>query len=427
MRAICLPAWFRMTAKSALLGTLAWSPAIAEKSNPSPADSVAQLSATYAKLDGFKATYRSSGKDEVLECTVGMDEVSGIGVKHVVGKKANRDVDSRQWSTAKDEWFIGGDNFFVVEGITGELKCLTDLGKVLTLTPQGFEVPRSQFVPSVLLKKKASIESVIAASDKPTWVSALMDASIKASDEKTVTFLSPKYGLLTISRENGLLIRQEATMDDGEVRVVELKDVQLNPGREVIEEIYSSWSTVGAGKKDPRILMASIRLRFFQQIIDAMEENHADLGKLETLLEQENEALRHFGETCISKTPGTLASDEMWKSLLDQDLMRKAWLQIVPNPESEDDKAFERFLANPKLREKTRASRAAELLKHDKWIERVMWDIIGLPGSEQLKTKSKAGEGAKHVIRKELARVYLEELLDLKMAELWDGEREGMD
>lgn len=416
-----------MTATSALLATLVWGSAVAEEAKPTPAEVVAQLSAAYAKLDGFKATYRSVGKDKVLECTVAMDETSGIGVKYVVGKNANSDVDTRQWSTAKDEWFIGGDNFFVIKGINGGLKCLTELGKVLTLSPQGIDVPRSQFVPSVLLKKKASLESVIAASDKPTWASGVVDASIKASDEKTVTFLSPKYGLLTISRENGLLVRQEATMDDGELRTVELKDVQLNPGKEAIEKIYSGWSTAGANEKDPRILMAPIRLGFFQQIINAVEDNPADLSKLETLLEQKNEALRHFGESCISKTPGTLASDEMWKRLLDQDLMRKAWLQVVPNPESADDKAFERFLANLKLREKTRASRAVELLKHDKWIERVMWDIIGLPGSEQLKTKSKAGEGAKHVIRKELARVYLEELLDLKMAELWDGEREGLD
>jgi hypothetical protein len=210
-----IPAWIMRTANSTLILVLSCGPAVAEDAKPSAAETVAQLSATYAKLDGFTATYRSSGKDEVLECIVGMDEMSGIGVKHVVGKNANQDVDSRVWSTAKDEWFIGGDHFFVIKGINAGLKCLTDLGKVLTPTPQGIEGPRSQFVPSGLLKKETSTGSVIGASDVPPWASGVTAASIKASDEKTVTFPSPKYGLLTISRENGLLIRQEATTDDG--------------------------------------------------------------------------------------------------------------------------------------------------------------------------------------------------------------------
>ena len=66
-----------------------------------------------------------------------------------------------------------------------------------------------QFIPSILLEKTIFAAGFgLQKRDQPSWADIVEDAPIKDSDEKTVTFSTDKYGLLTISRENGMLIRQ---------------------------------------------------------------------------------------------------------------------------------------------------------------------------------------------------------------------------
>lgn len=103
-----MQAWFRMTAKCAMLGTLAWAPAVAEEPNLTPADAVVRLSAAYAKLDGFKAVYRAAGEGKTLECTLGLDEISGLAALHLIAKKGGHEMVARQWNTSRDQLFTAG-------------------------------------------------------------------------------------------------------------------------------------------------------------------------------------------------------------------------------------------------------------------------------------------------------------------------------
>jgi hypothetical protein len=145
--------------------------------------------------------------------------------------------------------------------------------------------------------------------DVPSWASVVEDAPIRESDQKTVTFSTVQYGLLTISRENGLLIRQSVTADDGEVRVLELKELQLNPGKDAIAGISAEWATAGAKEKPVVALMAPLRLLSFQLIIDSAEQG-TDTSALDASLEDQYEALRQDP----SKTRAAFDESLRWDS-----------------------------------------------------------------------------------------------------------------
>src|SRR6478672_10186138 len=100
-----LPGWLRMSAKCCFLAigfVLAISSASAEP-DPSPeavdtGKVISQLTAAYAKQGGYIATYRSVGEGKSLECTLGSDQATGLGVAHITLVKGGEKMEMRQWS-----------------------------------------------------------------------------------------------------------------------------------------------------------------------------------------------------------------------------------------------------------------------------------------------------------------------------------------
>lgn len=418
----------RLLAGCALLSSLAWGVANAEVAEPTAAETVARLSEAYAKLDGFKVIYRSTGEGKSLECTIGLDEISGLSAMHMVVKRGGLEMDFRQWNTVDDEVFVGSaKDLLVFKGMNGEFQSLRDLVKGLNILPDGIGKGGFQLTPYLLMTRTAvSPSSKWKSQDELPLATELKDAPIQASDAKSVTFLTGEYGLLTVSRENGLLIRQSVTSDKGEVRVLELKEIQLNPGGEAIRSLSADWS--GDGAKDQAVLslMAPIRLQVFQNVINAVEAGAADLGKLETLLGKQNVALRQFAAACISETGDSFAATADWKKLLNRDKVREMWLKKDPGARAGDEKAFEAFIAKPEVREGFRDSMIDGILEVDGASERIMAEIFGKEGWSQVKAPGETGQFAKKLIGKALTRAYFESMIDRKMVRFW-GERKGLD
>lgn len=318
----------------------------------------------------------------------------------------------------------------VFKGMNAELKSLTDLVNVLTVEPDGPGDPNSvRLTPSVLLRKSTfGTVMNLRNRDVPSWASEVEDASIKESDEKTVTFLTAEYGLLTISRENGLLIRQSVTADDGEVRVLELKELQLNPGKDAIAGISAEWATAGAKEKPVVALMAPLRLLSFQLIIDSAEQGQGDTSALDALLEDQYQALRHFAAACINESEGPFASKADWPGLFGKTKapLREKWLQDVPGAAAAGDKGFLEYLQKPEVRLKVRDSLVGGMMKVEKLPELITDEVFGKGGWASLKVGNDRGVAAKQSLVKALSRAYFEALIDLKMEKQWDR-RDGLD
>jgi hypothetical protein len=406
------------------------SAAFGDELKPKPAEVIEQLSQTYAKLDGFKATYQSVGEGKTLDCTVGLDDASGLSALHLAAKKGDQEMVAKQWTTSHDQVFIaGGEDLLVFKGTNAELKSLTDLVSLLATKPDADgKIETYQFIPSILLEKtRFAAALILLMRDRPPWAPNVQDAPIKESDEKTVTFSTDQYGLLTISRENGMLIRQSVTADDGEVRVLELKELQLNPGKESVERISAEWSTVGAKEKSIVARMAPLRLISFQIIIDSMENGQAEVRVLDELLEEQYEALRHFARACTD-TEGPFASRADWPALFDKIKTRLhlKWLQDVPGADAADKEGFLKYQQEPEVRLQVRNSLVAGMMKTEKLPEVIMDEIFGRGGWASLKVGNDRGVAAKQSLVKALSRAYLEELVDQKMTKQWD-QRDGLD
>ena len=421
----------RWMAAWALFPLLSLSAALGDEVKPKPVEVIEELTRAYAKLEGFKATYQSVGEGKTLDCTVGLDDASGISALHLVAKKGAQEMVAKQWTTSHDQVFIdGGEDLLVFKGTNAELKSLTDLVNLLATKPDAERKNDTyQFIPSILLEKtRFAAALILLMRDRPPWAPSVEDAPIKVSDEKTVTFSTDQYGLLTISRENGMLIRQSVTADDGEVRILELKELQVNPGKENVEQISAGWSTIGAEEIPLVSRMAPLRLISFQLIIDSMENKQAEVRVLDELLEEQYEALRHFARACINESEGSISSKADWPGLFDKIKTRLhlKWLQDVPGADAADKEGFLKYQQEPDIRLQVRNSLVGGMMKTEKLAELITDEIFGRGGWASLKVGNDRGIEAKKSLIKALSRAYLEELVDQKMTKQWD-QRDGLD
>ncbi|MCU0748646.1 MAG: hypothetical protein MUF13_03770 [Akkermansiaceae bacterium] len=406
------------------------SAALGDEVKPKAVEVIEELTRAYAKLDGFKATYQSVGKGKTLDCTLGLDENSRLAASQVVVRKGDQKMVQRLWNTSHDQmFFAGGDDLIVFKGTNAELKSLTDLMNLLATEPDADGKEGTyQSIPSILLEKTVFAAGFgLQKRDQPSWADIVEDAPIKDSDEKTVTFSTDKYGLLTISRENGMLIRQSVTADDGEVRVLELKELQVNPGKDSVERISTGWSTIGAKELPLVSRMAPLRLVSFQLIIDSVENGQAEVRVLDDLLESQYESLRHFARACIDME-GPFATKANWPGLFDKVKTRLhlKWLQDVPGADAADKEGFLKYQQEPEIRLEVRNSLVAGMMEMEKLPEVITDEIFGRGGWASLKVGNDRGVAAKQSLVKALTRAYLEELVDQKMTKQWD-QRDGLD
>lgn len=401
---------------------------IAAADEPKDAGSwIKELSATYAKHEGFTATYVSKGEGKSLDVVMGLDEASGIAALHLLANKNGRKLEVRQWSTANDELFSdpGSGEVMRITGIGTELKSIAELKQALAVAPGDLR-PDMVFCPSMRVTKDSIAPGFnLANRDTASWISALKDATLGEVSEVRVTFRSAESGDLTISRETGLLVRQSITADDGEVRVLELKEHRLNPGADEVAKIATGWKTEGARVVARGSMLAPLRLRLFQGIIDTFDVNAADLKKLEGILDKQREPLRRFADGFAAEVGGSLASKD-WNKLLSQikELARKEFPGTGTAEEKE--KALEKLLARPEFRAKFRDSVADTLVENQQGREVVMFEICGKNRAAVLRAKTPQGEAARTLLETALCRAYFEAVLDRKMAKHW-GERAGLD
>lgn len=401
---------------------------IAAADEPKGAGSwVKELSATYAKHEGFTATYELKGKGKDLEVVMGVDEASGIAALHLLASKDGRKLEVRQWSTANDELFSdpGSGEVMLITGIGTELKSIAELKQSLAIAPGDLH-PDMIFCPSMLVTKDSIAPGFnLANRDKASWTSTLKNATLGEVSDVRVTFRSAESGDSTISRETGLLLRQSITADDGEVRVLELKEHRLNPGADEVAKISSGWKTEGAKVVARGSMLSPLRLTLFQELIDSFDNNAAALKKLEGILDKQREQLRRFADGFAGEVGGSLASKD-WNKLLSQikDLARKDFPGTGTAEEKE--KALEKLLARPEFRAKFRDTIADTLVENQQGREVVMFEICGKSRAAVLTAKTPQGEAARTLLETALCRAYFEAVLDRKMAKHW-GERAGLD
>ncbi len=416
--------------RTLLITLLATGLAFAGEAEPTTAKAITELSAAYAKQRGHIATYRSVGEGKLLECTLGSDMGTGLAVIHLAMVSGNEKTETKFWCTSNDCTFMEDSGQLIVfRGISEEMKSLDDLEKVLGDRSAAVEGRHVQFTPGMLLTKSGvsgglGFDSVL----KPSWVGKVEDSTIQASDDKSVTFLTKEYGQLTISRENGMLIRQSVTREKGDVRVFELKDLQPNPGKEALTLLSAGWSTAGAQELPVVAKMAPLRLLSFQRIIDSAERGKVAKDKLDERLAEQYESLRHFAKACIIESEGSFASKIDWPSLFTKvkDSARAQWQAETPEGVMADDKNFLEFLQEPKVRLELRNKTVDEMLNVETLSKSIMDDIFGRGGWASLKVGNDRGVAAKKSLVEALSRAYLEALIDLKMTKQWD-QRDGLD
>jgi len=193
-----------------LITFLATGLAFADEADLTTAKAITELSAAYAKQGGYIATYHSVCKGKSLDCTLGSDLATGLAVIHHAIVSGNEKTQTKLWSTSNCSLFMeDSGQLIVVKGINEEMKSLDDLEEVLSDRSEGLQNRHVRFTPGVLLTKSAvAYGRGFEFGVEPSWVGRMEDSTIQASDDKSVTFLTKEYGLLTISRENGMLIRQ---------------------------------------------------------------------------------------------------------------------------------------------------------------------------------------------------------------------------
>lgn len=392
------------------------------------AETIAKLTANYEKLGGYIATYRSVSEGKSVEATVGKDHASGMGVLHVAATKGEDKTDMRQWSTRDDRFYFAvGGKMKVVKGFNEQLASMQELTRAFTDKPPS-EGPL-QFTPGILLAKSVfSSGLTMAVTVNPPWASSVEDAPIRSLDEKSVTFATKEDGLLTIDRENGMLVRQTLEVEGGQPRVLEIKDLQLNPGKDAIAKLSADWSTAEAEEMSSVAWSARMRLVLFQTIIDLAEEDKVDRAKLDEVLAEQYEALRHFAKACIDEKEGPFASKAKWPEILRilKTSARDAWRQDTPGADLTDEKSFEEYLQKPEVRMKLRDAAVAQMMLAEKIPETVMDDIFGRGGWASLKVGNDRGVAAKKSLVDALSRAYLEALIEMQMFKQWE-QSDGLD
>lgn len=396
----------------------------AEDRLPSLEEATAQLLTAYGRNASHLARYESLGENKSLKCTLARDELSGLIVVHWMAHKGVERTECRMWNTDDDRMYASiGGALTVTRGLQEEVSVIEKLGKVLA----NDGIKESQMYAFVLLGKE-SLESGLGFGASPTapWESSLKEASVLSMDDQTITFETKEYGQLSISRKTGMLERQKIKGKEGEDRVLELKEFKRDPDRKVIEDMTKDWSTLGA--KDANLVPYTLplRLMLFQEIIKSVESGASDLGKLETTLDEQKEALRQFSELCAARdVDSPLAQAFRRIQLPDKDRIRKAWITKT-GAKADDEKGFQEFLTSRRFRQDASAELLGPFVDKPDMINKVMTLILGVGVWQNIKTQDQAGEAARNLCGKAMARSYLDLMLEHRMNQAW-GRPDALD
>lgn len=400
---------------------------LAEAAPPTTEEAFRELKASFDRNPGYHAVYRSTGRDKMLEYRMAVDAASGLAASHMTATKGGEKWETRMWNTADDRLYVHSNGELkVARGLLEELSSLFDLiGK----TSPRLEPPAKPRMYQYLLLGETTFEAGLGfnyAAGNP-WLSGLDPAEVGAADAESITFDSKKKGFLTFDRATGLLKRQTIRGGDGEERVLLLAELRNKPGRETVEEMTRDWPTLGAKGMDVAPLMTPMRLMMFQQVIHTVENGDADLGKLETTLQEQNEVTRRFVQCCLSGRTNS-APLARWREmpLPDKDKIREMWLKSVPGARAGDAEGFQRFLDSSTMRKQFRDTMVESFLNVDGAVGKTLSDLLGDGVWKQLKARDESGRAARELLGKALCRAFLEVMIERRINQLW-GDPQGLD
>lgn len=397
---------------------------VADESLPPLKDALKELEAAYDRNPGYIATYEGKGRDSILEYQMAVDTGSDLTVSKMVLIKGDQRSEFRVWNTGDDRWyFAAGNELKIARGLSEELTSLMEL--VRKVTTADAEIPKA--FQSLLLEREGLSTGLGFKTGAPPWLSVLEESAVRSADPDSITFETPKYGNLTISRATGLLLRQSLVSDKGDERVLELKDFKRNPGRDAVEGMVRDWPTLGAKSMNVGPIMVPMRLKLFRFMIESVENGSADLGKLEGVLEDQKEATRRFVKCCATNTVDSPVM-RSWKkiSFPSKEKIREIWLKDVPGSKEDDEEGFNKYLNSSKFRKSFRETVVVAILKREGAADKLTADLLGEGVWEQLKARDDAGQAAKEIIGKSLSRIYVEVIMERRMSEEW-GNAEGLD
>jgi hypothetical protein len=387
---------------------------------------IAELTAAYGKLDGYIADYvfESEAEGKHLEARLAADDKSGLVLLHVVGRKGGEvALSARQWNTLNDELFLDLDGEAVkVTGLQADTsQMMADLSELYEMVAGGHDPDvRSHFSmnwkAAFLLGPENGVEASIGVGSarEPFWVSEVAGAPVHASDDVSVTFSTETHGLLTVGREHGLLLRQSVKGAEGRDRLLELRRLERNPGREKLKELASGWPTGGArdmGSENVSKLVSGMRLKIFQSVVDAVSQGK---GKPETVADwmgRNRGRLRDLAHSWVLEGPARLESADFWNPILER--LEKE----VP-----DGTEVRRYMRKRENRERLREAAVADITCDAKIVRKAVAEIFI---ESELKADNATGRQAKDVIEAALAQAYLEVVFDRKARAKWGGYEEN--
>lgn len=396
----------------------------AEENTPSLKDALKELEAAYDRNPGYIAAYQGKGKDASLEYQMAVDRVSNLTVSKMVLINGGDRSDCRIWNTGDDRWYFATrDELRIARGLSEEITSLMEL--VRKVTKAEAEIPKT--CQSLLLERGGLSTGLCFKTGAPPWLSVLEESTVRSADPDSITFETTKHGNLTMSRASGLLIRQSLVTEKGNERILELKECKRNPGRKAVEDMVRDWPTLGAKSMNVGPIMAPMRLKLFRFVIDSVEQGAADLGKLEGVLEEQKDATRRFVKCCVENAADSPAM-ERWKNIPfpSKEKWREVWLKDFPGSDANDEEGFRKFLNSTKVRSSFREKAVAVFLNHESAVDKLTADLLGEGVWEQLKTNDEAGQAAKEIIGKSLARTYVEVMMERLMNQRW-GDPAGLE
>jgi hypothetical protein len=236
-----------------------------------------------------------------------------------------------------------------------------------------------------------------------------------------VTFSTKDRGDLTISRKTGLLLRQTMPGANGAERVMELKDLRLNPGQAEITKISADWKTEGAKPLEGEMITL-FRRKFIIALVEAVDNGEIKAVDLEKLLSTKREAIQEFVGSGFVESRNSLAGNPKWDAMLDKKVLEKTLkgavdqgiLKDVNNVED-----VESVFSKRELRVMLRDGFVQGITGIDELSKAALGEILGVGKAVRLPSETPDGKAAAEMIEKALVRAYFTVLFDRKMLKLW--------
>ncbi len=378
---------------------------------------IEELSETYVAQEGYLARYESIGENKRLEITVGQDFKSGIGVSRMAATKNGAKFGNRIWCKGDRKVFVNADGRLIQMTIPDLPTPVVTLFEALNDSEVTISKSSALWLASFLSKDSIDVGFGFASELKPAWANLLKDAKVAAVDKASVTFSNAAMGRVQISRESGLMIRQEIAGADGVVRVITLIEHQAHPPAADLAAIYQDWDTAGA-KPVPATEWNKLLLRMgLQEMINELATLEAPRAKLDDALKaSEADFKAHFAAGFAAGEP-MLIPDDKWQGLFRTEAaaMKTFWEQrAVELP----GVTLDQFLHSKPVTAVVKQAVMTEFEKRPEFCEKITTLALGGP----LEADDDIERAILDKLSKTLNAAYVDAMIDNRMKKFWPPE-----